>query len=107
MKYLPLIVISLSFSFGFVSEILPIINIYPKQDSIQEEAFRVLQTKCNVCHASKKKVDIFTYQNMDSLALEINQQVFIKKKMPKGRKIKLTTGEQEQLKTWMASLLEQ
>jgi len=72
-----------------------------QKNTTKEEAFKVLQTKCNVCHATKKRVTIFTYENMDSLANEINKQVFIKKKMPKGRKIKLTTSEEENLILWV------
>ena len=73
------------------------------QEVIQKEsAFKVLQTKCNVCHAVKKRADIFTYKNMDSLANAINEQVFIKKKMPKGKKIKLTNSEEKKLLLWIA-----
>ncbi|WP_396638267.1 hypothetical protein [Maribacter sp. R77961] len=73
-----------------------------EQETIQKgKAFEVLQTKCNVCHATKKRVDIFTFENMDSLAYEINKQVFIKKKMPKGKKIKLTSTEKNDLTLWI------
>lgn len=90
--------------------VLSVLDIEPKayeynpvdQETIQKEkAFKVLQTKCNVCHAIKKKVDIFTFENMDSLAYDINKQVFIKKKMPKGKKIKLTTSEKNDLSLWI------
>lgn len=103
MKQLSLIILSISFLFALIKE-LHSDKEQLKQDSIKSEAFRILQVKCNVCHATKKKTEIFTYQNMDSLAEEINRQVFIKKKMPKGRKIKLTPEDEQQLKTWIASL---
>jgi len=74
----------------------------PQQSSGKEKAFSVLQTKCNVCHATKKRLTIFTFENMDSLANDINQQVFIKKKMPKGKKVKLTSTEEENLFLWIS-----
>lgn len=93
--------------------VLNVFKIAPKENghysnntqmSQKEKAFKVLQTKCNVCHATKKKLDIFTYENMDSLATEINKQVFIKKKMPKGKKIKLTLSERENLLLWIQQI---
>lgn len=103
MKYLPLICLSL-FLFFLPKGIFYGVDTSSKQNSVQKDAFEVLQNKCNVCHATKKRVDIFTYQNMDSLAEQIHQQVFVKKKMPKGRKVKLTTTEEQHLKSWIASL---
>ncbi|MFK7814536.1 MAG: hypothetical protein AB8B59_18715 [Maribacter sp.] len=76
-------------------------DIMASQDSTKITAFTVLTNKCNVCHATKKKQDVFTLENMDSLASDINIQVFIKKKMPKGRKIKLTDEEQAALRAWL------
>ena len=75
-----------------------------KQERIKYEAFQVLQIKCNVCHATKKKTEIFTFQNMDSLANNIDRQVFIKRKMPKGRKFNLTVDEEQLLKGWIVSV---
>jgi len=42
---------------------------------------------------------------MDSLALDIHKQVFIKRKMHKGRKIKLTDDERDQLQVWLDETL--
>lgn len=75
------------------------------QEDIKELAFSVLRDKCNVCHATKKKTDIFTLENMDSLAPDIHKQVFIKRKMPKGRKVKLTEKEMEALREWMSAVI--
>lgn len=75
------------------------------QTTNKETAFIVLRDKCNVCHATKKRTDIFTLENMDSLAVDISKQVFIKKKMPKGRKVKLTEVERTQLKVWLDETL--
>ncbi len=74
---------------------------FSEQERVKNQAFKVLQTKCNLCHSTKKRVDVFTFQNMDSLATDINQQVFIKRKMPKGRKFNLTAVEEQALKDWI------
>ena len=71
------------------------------QEDVKAIAFTTLQTKCNICHATKKRTDIFTLQNMDSLATDIWKQVFVKKKMPKGRKVKLTEEESKALHEWL------
>ena len=75
------------------------------QTTIKTEAYTVLRNKCNICHATKKRTDIFTLKNMDSLAFDIHKQVFIKKKMPKGKKNKLTNEEIRSLKNWLDSTL--
>ena len=76
------------------------------QDDYKSFAFKVLQLKCNTCHATKKRTDIFTLENMDSLASNIHKQVFVKKKMPKGKKVKLTEEESRLLKDWLGKTLE-
>ena len=65
----------------------------------------MLRNKCNACHAIKKRTDIFSLKNMDSLAIEINKQVFVKRKMPKGRKVKLTEEETRRLEVWLDAIL--
>jgi len=40
---------------------------------------------------------------MNSWASDIHKQVFIKKRMPKGREIKLSTQEYQDLLTWISS----
>ena len=79
---------------------------FSHQDDIRVKAFTVLQEKCNICHSTKKKADIFTLVNMDSLAPDIHKQVFVKRKMPKGRKVKLTEAETQHLKVWLAAVLD-
>lgn len=76
-----------------------------QQEDIREGAFNVLREKCNVCHATKKRTDVFTLENMDSLARVIREQVFEKRKMPKGRKINLTESEKQTLKHWIEVVL--
>lgn len=71
-------------------------------DTVKLKAFNILVNRCNFCHATKKKQDVFTLLNMDSLARAINEQVFVKKNMPKGRKNRLNSLELELLQTWLA-----
>ena len=80
-------------------------NYVQPQETIKTKAFKVLILQCNACHASKKKQNIFTLDNMDSLAPEIYKQVFIKKKMPKGRKNILSVQESESLQKWLNEVL--
>jgi len=80
------------------------LSTFNQANDAQKQALTVLVKKCNVCHATKKRQTVFTIDNMDSLSDIIYYQVFEKKKMPKGRKIKLTQAEEGQLKTWLSSL---
>lgn len=59
-----------------------------------------------MCHATKKKTDIFKLANIDSLARDIQKQVFVKRKMPKGRKVKLTEEEMATLMEWVLTVVE-
>lgn len=76
-------------------------------ESIQEivdlkfAALQVLQTKCNVCHEKKNPRRVFNLENMSDLAPKIHKQVFIKKRMPKGNEIRLTTEEYDIIKNWL------
>ncbi|MEM9674433.1 MAG: hypothetical protein AAF992_17705 [Bacteroidota bacterium] len=75
---------------------------FPTSD-LQQTALKVLQTKCNVCHVRQNPRKVFTRENMDGFAPKIHRQVFIKKRMPRGRKIKLTNDEYQILLTWITS----
>jgi len=63
----------------------------------------ILENKCNVCHRQKKQM-VFTSDNMAAYYLLINDQVFVKKRMPKGRNFKLTQAEQEVLLKWIQNI---
>ncbi|WP_299251692.1 hypothetical protein [uncultured Aquimarina sp.] len=67
------------------------------------EAFKILENKCNVCHYKRNKRRVFTLENMNPWANDIYKQVFIKKRMPKGKKIKLNPKEYQELLTWITS----
>jgi biotin synthase-like enzyme len=74
------------------------------QQTIKLKAYNVLKSKCNFCHVKKRDRIIFTFDNMDSLSKVIEFQVFTKKKMPKGRKNKLSNLEEDKLISWIRSL---
>jgi uncharacterized membrane protein len=76
-------------------------------DDISDRALQVLQTKCNVCHLRQNPRKVFTRENMDSFVPKIRRQVFVKKRMPKGKKIKLTAEEYQILSTWITSIKHQ
>ena len=66
-----------------------------------KKAFQILDNKCNVCHRKRNKNRIFHKENMNRWANDIYEQVFVKKRMPKGKKIKLTTTEYKELLSWI------
>jgi uncharacterized membrane protein len=68
----------------------------------REKAFQILDNKCNVCHRKLNMRRVFTAENMDAWANDIYKQVFVKRRMPKGKKIKLTTNEYQDLLTWIS-----
>ncbi len=68
------------------------------------KVFQILENKCNVCHRKRNKRRIFTQQNMYTWKNDIYQQVFVKKRMPKGKKVKLTTEEYQELLAWISSI---
>lgn len=78
-------------------------TIQENPPSKKEQAFQILQTKCNVCHEKKNKRRIFTLDNMNKNRKRIYRQVYKWKRMPKGDKIKLTPQESNQLKEWILS----
>jgi len=72
-------------------------------DSTQQRAYEILSNKCNVCHANRNRRRVFTEENMNLWANDVYKQVFIKKRMPKGKKIRLTNQEYQDLLTWISS----
>jgi len=75
---------------------------YSIKDS-QVNAFQILENKCNVCHHKRNKRRVFTLENMNLWANDIYKQVFVKKRMPKGKKNKLNPTEYQTLLTWISS----
>ncbi|HEY1166663.1 MAG TPA: hypothetical protein VGE90_15890 [Chitinophaga sp.] len=70
-------------------------------DDSKKAALTVLEQKCNVCHRSANPGKVFTIDNMEGLAPKIYKQVFVKRRMPKGRNIQLTEEESQVLKNWV------
>lgn len=101
---IPLLFVTLSFSSPKIISPPSSIETNSIQDSVRSNAFRVLEEKCNICHTTKRRVQNFTLKNMDSLVTEINSQVFIKEKMPKGKNNVLTEKEKNNLRTWINTL---
>ncbi|MFP2997287.1 hypothetical protein ABN763_15320 [Spongiivirga sp. MCCC 1A20706] len=77
------------------------------RDSSQTRAFEILTNKCNVCHVKRNRIRVFTKDNMNNWSADVYKQVFIKKRMPRGKKIKLTSEEYQDLLTWISSVKEQ
>lgn len=73
------------------------------EDSVQLRAYKILSNKCNVCHEKRNRRRVFSKENMTPWANDVYKQVFIKKRMPKGKKIKLTNEEYQELLTWISS----
>ena len=74
---------------------------FKAQDTLKISAFAVLENHCNVCHHKKKPAYVFTLQNMDAFASSINLEVFVTRKMPKGRANDLSAEEEQTLKRWL------
>ncbi|MHA7842462.1 MAG: hypothetical protein ACX93I_04025 [Winogradskyella sp.] len=70
----------------------------------RDKAFLILDNKCNVCHSKRNKRRVFTIENMDDFAPDIYEQVFVKKRMPKGRQIKLMPEEYQDILTWISTI---
>lgn len=68
---------------------------------LKSDAYEILKVKCNGCHQIKNPAWVFTLDNMTIFSEEINKQVFIKKRMPKGKEIKLTQEEYQRLRNWL------
>lgn len=81
-------------------------NTKPPSVSIeQKEVFHILTIKCNVCHLDKNPNKVFTLENMNGFARKIQRQVFVWKRMPKGKEIALSNQEKEKLKRWLKNEL--
>lgn len=72
-------------------------------DTTKEKAFQILENKCNVCHSKRNRRRVFTLDNMNLWADDVHKQVFIKKRMPKGKKIRLSGQEYQDLLTWISA----
>ena len=70
-------------------------------EDLQQEAFQILNEKCNVCHRKKNPFMVFNQKNMKKRADRIFQAVFVEQRMPKGEDIRLSKEEYATLKSWL------
>jgi uncharacterized membrane protein len=84
---------------------IPALSKANPDDDAKKAALTVLQQKCNVCHRSANPGKVFTIDNIEGLAPKIYKQVFVKRRMPKGRDIQLTEEESQVLKSWVEGKL--
>lgn len=82
------------------SEVFTSITIDSLENELKNKSFEILNSKCNICQRKQNPFKIFKLKNMDKYAPRIYQQVFIKKRMPKGDQIKLTDKEYQTLNGW-------
>lgn len=79
----------------------PLTELSPIYLELKHEAFGILDNKCNVCHRKRNRSMVFSLDNMDKRAKKIHKQVFVKKRMPKGKDITLTEEEYRTLRKWL------
>lgn len=72
-----------------------------KDEKPKKEAFKILDTKCNVCHRKQNPFMVFNEKNISRRAKKIYQMVFVERRMPKGNEIQLTNEEFIKLKKWL------
>ena len=77
------------------------IPLTTRTDDPKEKAFLLLNSKCNVCHRKQNPFKVFTRKNMNKNARKIYQQVFVKRRMPKGDKVRLTEENYQTLTNWL------
>jgi uncharacterized membrane protein len=70
-------------------------------EKLKEEAFDILDTKCNVCHRKRNPFMVFNEKNMSRRAERIYRMVFVERRMPKGDEVQLTDIEYNKLKKWL------
>lgn len=78
--------------------------VLPGDDSLQDRALAVLEQKCNNCHRQRNRRTLFTAGNMEAYAPAIQRQVFVTRRMPKGKE-RLSGTEEETLKRWLEAAI--
>lgn len=85
--------------------------VYPQKKEInydalelKDKAFEILETSCNYCHDKRNPSKVFSAENMSTYSNDIYVQVFVKKRMPKGRNNSLSPDDQKVLLRWISSL---
>jgi len=84
---------------------LKIPGVVSPENQLKNDAFQVLDTKCNICHLRQNPFMIFKPKNMEKRANLIHEMVFVQRRMPKGDDIKLTKNEYGLLEDWLKTQL--
>ena len=71
------------------------------RSALKNKALTILHHKCNTCHTMYNRKIVFTESTMETYANNIYKQVYIKRRMPKGRKVTLTKEEEANLLLWL------
>lgn len=79
----------------------------PKYNAYKVAAFEILDRHCNTCYVHENPRRVFTLDNMEDSARKIRRQVFVFKRMPKGKasRDKITETEMKTLKNWINDTL--
>jgi len=72
-------------------------------DLLKQEAFEILDTKCNVCHRKRNPFMVFSLKNIEKRAPKIYKQVFVERRMPKGDDNRLNNEEYNKLEKWLST----
>jgi uncharacterized membrane protein len=68
---------------------------------LKSEVFKILDSKCNVCHRKKNPFMVFNEKNMVKRAKKIHKMVFVERRMPKGDEIRLSNEEYNTIEQWL------
>jgi len=103
---LELLILTCILSIGNLSEDDQLNKMNTANISLEQTmAFEVLKNRCNYCHVTQNPSKVFTLENMNDFTKRINRQVFVWKRMPKGKDNNLDATEKEILSTWIEEQL--
>lgn len=75
-----------------------------REGPIKAKAYKFLTNERNVCLSKRNISRVFAKENMNGWSTDVHTQVFIKKRMPYGKKMKHTSEDYQDLLTWISSL---
>ena len=95
------LILVIAFSNSSATQVrLPLTN---ESESLAEQAFQVLKSKCNSCHRRQNPFMVFNEKNMSRRASKIYKAVFLERSMPKGDEVTLTQDEFTILNKWLST----
>jgi hypothetical protein len=72
------------------------------QDStLKQQAFQLMEIKCNVCHLEKSASNVYMLENMELFAKDTFKQVSVNKRMPKGKEVVFLDLDKKILMDWL------